>query len=373
MKRTVGLPRMHKEPGERRDFLPELVDFLDRAGAESIVVEQGYGSGMGVAIDEYLRASPKVRVGPWDECVAQDVVCVVRCPSDDALRKMKRGTVLLTMCHYPTRPNRVALLRELGIRAVSMDGITEDFGERLLQNLEAVGWNGVRMAMRELARNYRHFEDPNRRAIRVLVMGAGRVGGHAARAATRYGDPAWRDALVKQGIPGVEVKIIDFDLTGRENYMLDQLERTDLLIDATYRPDPSRYVVPNDWVAALPTHAVMLDLSVDPYDFSVNPPEVKGIEGIPEGNLDSFVFQADDQAYERLDPRINTRHRRTALSCYSWPGVDPRACMQVYGKQVEPILRVLIEESLDALDPLRGRFFERAVARADVNRWKSAH
>ena len=364
---------MHKESGEKRDFLPELVEFLDRAGAGSIVVEQDYGAGMGLAMEAYLKASPKVRVGTWEECLAQDVVCVVRCPSDEVLRKVRRGAALLTMCHYPTRPNRVALLRELGIRAVSMDSLTDDLGERLLQNLEAVGWNGVRMAMRELAQTYRGFDDPNRRAIRVMVMGAGRVGGHAARAAIRYGDPAWRDAQVQRGIPGVEVRIIDFDLTGRENYMLDQLERTDLLVDATYRPDPSRYVVPNAWVAALPTHAVMLDLSVDPYDFSSDPPAVKGIEGVPEGNLNQFVFKSDDQAYEGMDPRIDTRHRRTALSCYSWPGVDPRACMQVYGKQVEPILRVLIEQPLDALDPVRGRFFERAVARADVNRWRSAH
>ena len=31
-----------------------------------------------------------------------------------------------------------------------------------------------------------------------------------------------------------------------------------------------------------------LDLSVDPYDFSTTPPEVKGIEGIPEGNFDTI-------------------------------------------------------------------------------------
>lgn len=32
MELLVGLPRMHKEAGERRDFLPEFVSFLSRAG-----------------------------------------------------------------------------------------------------------------------------------------------------------------------------------------------------------------------------------------------------------------------------------------------------------------------------------------------------
>ncbi len=31
---TIGLPRMHKEAGERRDFLPPLVGLLTARGAE---------------------------------------------------------------------------------------------------------------------------------------------------------------------------------------------------------------------------------------------------------------------------------------------------------------------------------------------------
>lgn len=47
MELLVGLPRMHKEAGERRDFLPEFVSFLSRAGFGDIVVEEGYGTGVG--------------------------------------------------------------------------------------------------------------------------------------------------------------------------------------------------------------------------------------------------------------------------------------------------------------------------------------
>ena len=373
MVRTVGLPRMHKEVGERRDFLPEFVEFLDRAGAEEIVIEEGYGSGMGLTADDYRRASAKVRVGHYDECLGQDLVVVVRCPADDALRKIRRGAVLLSMLHYPTRPTRVALLKELGVRGVSMDGLADDHGKRLAENLEAVGWNGVQAAFEELAKHIRHFDLPSRRPVRVVVMGPGYVGSHAARAAIRYGNPKLRDELAKRGVPGVAVTSVDYDLTGHENWMLDTLEHTDLLIDSTMRPDPSKYVVPNSWVGALPEHAVMLDLSVDPYDFGVNPPEVKGIEGMPEGTLDQWVFQPNDPVYDRMDPRIDRTHRRTALSCYSWPGVQPRPCMEIYGKQLEPIVRVLLELELDALDVKLGRFFERAVARAEVNRWSSGH
>lgn len=373
MVRTVGLPRMHKEEGERRDFLPDYAGFLDRLGAERIVIERGYGAGLGLTEADYRAASPKVEVGDYDACLDQDLVAVVRCPADDAIKKMRRGAVLLSMLHYPTRPNRVALLRERGIRGVSLDGLTDDLGVRLVENLEAVGWNGVQMAFQELSHHIRHFDQPNRRPTRVVVMGSGYVGGHAARAATRYGDPKLREAMAKKGVPGVAVTVVDYDFTAHENAMLDLLEHTDLLVDATARPDPSKYVIPNAWVGALPEHAVMLDLSVDPYDFATDPPEVKGIEGMPEGTLDQFVFQPNDPVYDRMDARIDRSHRRTALSCYSWPGVHPKACMEIYGKQVEPITRVLFEVPLDRLDPEQGRYFERATARAEVNRWKSTH
>lgn len=363
---------MHKEAGEKRDFLPSLVTFLDGLGAREIVVEEGYGSGMDVSLQEYLDASPKARLGTYDECLAQDLVVMLRCPDDASLRKLRRGTILFSMLHYPTRPQRVALLRELGIHGISLDSLTDDIGRRLVENLHAVGWNGVQAAFRELARTYRRFREPSRRPLRATLLGAGAVGGHAARAASRYGDEKLRQSMLAAGVPGVEVTLLDYDLTGHENYMLTRLESTDLLVDATCRPDSSRPVIPNDWVAALPVHAVMLDLSVDPYDFTSDPPSLKGIEGIPEGNLDQYVFLPDDPVYERMDPRINTVHRRVALSCYSWPGVHPRACMEVYGQQLEPLLRVVFERPLEELDERHGRYFERAVARAELTRWQKS-
>jgi alanine dehydrogenase len=373
MVRTVGLPRMHKEAGERRDFLPEFVAHLELSGAAEIVIEEGYGQGMGLTPEDYLRASKKVRFADYDTCFGQDLVAVVRCPSDDAIKKMRRGSILLSMLHYPTRPGRVAMLQSLGIHGVSLDGLTDDLGVRLVENLESVGWNGVQAAFAELRKRIRHFDEPQRRPTRVVVMGSGYVGGHALRAATRYGDAALREQMARKGVPGVMATVVDYDFTRHENVMLDLLEHTDLLVDATARPDPSKYVIPNEWVAALPAHAVMLDLSVDPYDFTIDPPEVKGIEGMPEGNLDQWVFQPDDPAYERLDPRVGRTHRRTALSCYSWPGVHPKACMEIYGKQIQPIARVLFEAPVGSLDATHGRFFERATARAEVNRWKSTH
>jgi alanine dehydrogenase len=359
---------MHKEAGERRDFLPDFLRHLVEAGAGEIVVENGYGSGMGTPPDEYLTAAPRVRFGSQDECLAQELVAVVRCPAPDELARLRPGATLLSMLHYPTWPARSRWLANHGIHAISMDGIVDDDGRRYVEAMAAVGWNGVRAAFAEIAELHPMFSHPSRRPLRVTCLGAGAVGAHAIRAATRYGDPKLREEMVSRRVPGVEVTVADFDLTWHEDYMRSRLERSDLLIDATQRLDPSRPVVPNEWIAALPDDAVILDLSADTYDPSGDPPKTKGIEGIPEGNLDQWVFQPDDPAFDRVPPSIPTTHRRVTLSCYAWPGLTPRACMATYGSQLEPLLPLIVSG-----DPSAQRDREshdaRAIARAEVTTW----
>ena len=369
--RVLGLPRMHKEAGERRDFLPDVVMAADRAGAAAIVLEHGYGDGMGVPAEAYLAASPLARFATHDEVMSSDVVAVIRCPDEPALRAMRPGSLLVTMLHYATRPRRTRLVAELGLRAVSLDGVVDDLGRRQVEYLEAVGWNGVRLAFREIARVHPHFAHPSRRPLRVTCLGAGAVGAHAVRAATRYGDHDLRAELAANDVPGVEVTVADFDLTSHEDYLLGRLELTDLLIDATQRLDPTRPVVRNPWIAALPADAVLLDLAVDPYDFSIDPPRTKGIEGVPHGDLDRYVFTVDDAAWSELDGRVDTRERRLALSCYAWPGLEPLDCMRVYGRQIEPVLGVVLRVPVDRLDVDSTDPQERAVARAELGRWLS--
>jgi alanine dehydrogenase len=203
-----------------------------------------------------------------------------------------------------------------------------------------------------------------------MLIGVGAVGSHVPQAATRYGNVKLRDRLAKKGVPGVQVTTVDYDLTSREALMLGHLRQTDLLIDATQRLDPSRYVVPNRWIGEMPKHAVLLDLSVDPYECSQEPVVVKGIEGIPHGNLDQYIFPTDDPAWETTVPDcIDKTHRRTAVSCYSWPGIHPRRCMRVYGQQIRPLLRNIIEAGNPAKIPSQGKYFQRAIARAMLSRW----
>jgi alanine dehydrogenase len=370
---TVGLPRLSEHPGERRDLLPRLVSTLERLGAGDVVLEEGYGSAIGIDPSEYVAGSTRVRFSSADDCFEQDVVVALRCPAKDRLERLRPGAVLVSMLHYATRPSRTAWLLDRGIRAVSLDSVTDDRGRRLVENLELTAWAGVSASIEALSLAWPSFASNGRGPLHVTVLGAGALGVQAVHAAARYGNHELRAGLHRAGIPGVEVAVVDHDLSWNEDYMLERLRTTDVLVDATFRPDPTIPVVPNGWVVALPPHAILLDLAADPYDLAVEPPAIKGLEGVPHGTLSQYLFDPLDPAWETLAPSVDTANRRTALSCDAWPGLRPRESMERYGEQLEEILEVILTSTPDAWDRDSAHHRERAVARGELQRWTAHH
>jgi alanine dehydrogenase len=369
---TIGLARMHVEFGERRDFLPSLVAILEKQGAQ-VFLEHGYGSAMGFSKDDYQKVAPNTKFVSHEEVYKKQIVLVLRCPSNDKLKMLQPGACLTSMLHYPTRPKRVELLQSLQINAISLDTIKTGSGQRLIENLRSVAWNGLEAGFHALQRNYPEpgLDGLHRDPIYVTILGAGAVGIHAVQAASRYGDIELWQKMAMSGIPGVQVTAIEYDSTRHEKVMQELLSRTDILVDATQRLDTSQPVIPNNWVGWMPANAIIVDLAVDPYLLDNTPPVVRGIEGIPQGNLDQYIFQPDDPKWDETVPEsIPSRHRRTTVTCYSWPGVHPKACMRHYGKQLEPLMIRLLRTNYQFLS-LKGDYFERALYRGTLKAWLS--
>jgi len=363
---TIGFPRMYNEPGERRAFLPQLIGLMASLDVE-VFVEAGSGAGMGIADDRYRAMSPKVHIVDEATAYRQDIVVVLRAP-EGRYQLLRPGAILLSMLHFTTRPERVELLRDLGIEAIALDMVTGDDGRRLVQNLRDVARNGLASAFDALERRWPPLLSAARPAISVTIMGAGGVGKHAIEWAAKCGDQARNERFMHDGLPGVEVVVVEQNLAGNEAYFRHRLALTDILVDATARRDTSRPLFPNAWLGFLPDHAIVCDLAVDPYLVDDDPPVVRGIEGIPQGNLDQWEFAPDDPAWDRLPPGIPTAERRTVVSCYSWPGVQPEACMEAYGSQVTPLLKTLIwYGGLPAISP-GVSFHGRALWRGSLRR-----
>jgi len=364
---TFGFPRMYNEPGERRAFLPPLIGLLADMGVD-VFVEAGSGTGMGYSDDDYLATSPRVHIVDEATAYRQDVVVVLRAP-EGRYRLLRPGAILVSMLHFTTRPERVELLRGLGVEAIALDMVTADNGQRLVQDLRDVARNGLAAAFDALERRWPPLLSPARPAVSVTILGAGGVGKHAIEWAAKAGDEARNQRFMREGLPGVEVVVAEQNLAGNEAYFRHRLPLTDIVVDATARRDTSRPIFPNAWLGLLPDHAIVCDLAVDPYLLDDDPPVVRGIEGIPQGNLDQWEFGPQDAAWDRLPPGIPTSERRTVVSCYSWPGVQPEACMEAYGSQLTPLLKTLIwYGGLPAIGP-DVSFHGRALWRGSLRHW----
>lgn len=363
---TIGFPIMREEPSERRAFLPHFIQQLAKIGFD-IVLEQDYGLALEFTLEDYQAECGGIRAGTREETFQQDYVLILRSPHDHEFDLLGSNSCLISMLHFPTRPLRVRLLKEKSIPAISLDSIVNDFNIRLVENMKAVAWNSLESVFEELRKTYPHLVRPDGQPWRVLILGTGLVGKQAVDAATKFGQKEWNDEHIRNGGNGVLATAVGRNITAQKTYMLGLLRESQVIVDCTQRSDASRPVIPNDWLAHCQPEAIIADLSVDPYTLNAAPPVVKGIEGIPQGNLDQYVFDKDDPNWDVSVPAsIPSVHRRKTVSCYSWPGIYPKRCMRVYGQQLLPLMRVLYQKDYDTLSA-EGPHFERALYRARLD------
>ncbi len=359
---TIGFPRMNEEAGERRDFLPDFVSEAGRLG--KVLVEEGYGQGLGIPITEYVKAG--AAVVPRAKIFSCDYVLVIRCPADKELKLMRPNSALISMIHRSTHPLRVKQLLSQKIRGISMDALVDDAGNRLVEALELTAWGGMDVACGELF-NQETINALSRgkvkRPFKIVVLGTGRVGRHAVNAAVHSGNLERYAKMVKGHLPAIAVEALGRSLTCNKEYLKSIFKKTDMLVDATSRTDVHMPIIPNSLLKELPSWAVILDIAADAYDASATPPVVKAIEGIPTGNLDKYIFRKDDPAYSGIPKFVDTTNRRTVVSCYSWPGLQPSKCMKIYGVQLMPLMRALIEKHPYAPRE-SGDMYERSLFRA---------
>lgn len=370
--KSIGFPRMNKEAGEIRVFLPEFIHNLAEKGVE-VFIEDGYGARSGYSFDDYRESFANIRMSSRQQAFAQDLVLVLRSPSLEEFEMLKPSACLISMLHYPTRPKRIEKLTQLQLKSISLDGIVNDRNLRLVENMKAVAWNGLEAAFGVLEQRWPNLFRPDGQPIKVLILGTGMVGKHAFDAATKLGNVERNNEHMRLNGSGALGIGVGRNISGNENIMESLLRETDILVDAAQRRDPSQPIIPNHWIAWLPEHTVITDLSVDPYTLDGPNPVVRGIEGIPQGNLDHYIFKPDDPRWDDSVPAsIPSEQRRTVVSCYSWPGIHPEACMRHYAQQLTPLLGVLLKKGYDPLS-IKGNYFERALYRATLHGWLKTH
>jgi alanine dehydrogenase len=363
--KTIGFPTMYKEEGEVRAFLPSFIQKLGRYDVD-VYIDKNYGNKMGYNSDDYISVNSRVKVVSHYEVYKQDLVIVLKAPNHDELDQMKENSGLISMLHYDSKPELRAKLKDNKIISFSMDSVMNDEGQRMVVTYEQTAWGGVCTAIDEMEKRRKDFYSSSREPFNILIMGMGNLGVNAGRSCFRYLAEKLKNYGGDAKIPGMLATYFEKDTTKSKDDIRKLFAETDLLIDATKRADFTEYIFTNDLIGCLKENAIILDLTADPYYTTMNPIQVKAIEGLPYGTLDKYVFEVDAPEYENIPKEVRTEFRRVTVSCNGWPGVFPRRAMEIYEKQLESFIEVLMKKGLE-LSKTSENLYERALYRSTMD------
>jgi len=240
----IGVPKEIKPDEYRVALTPAGVDDLVRAGHE-IHVEQGAGIGSGFSDELYLRAGASVLARAEDVWSAAEMILKVKEPIEPEWPLMRAGQVIFTYFHFAASEPLTRAVMAAGAVAIAYETVELPSGE--LPLLTPMSEVAGRMAVQQGATYLEKPQGglgvllggvPGVLPGKVLILGGGVVGTHAAKIAAGL---------------GARVTILDIDLP-RLRYLADvmpanvhgifstrqaiqkQLEDADLVIGAVLIP-----------------------------------------------------------------------------------------------------------------------------------------
>lgn len=347
-------------PGLRRDFPPSFIGSIGKNTSITILLEKGYGEDLGF-IEEQYRAK-NVTFTNREQCFQNaEIVVSLTAPAHSEILMMKERAILVSMLHFPTHPERNALMREAGIRAVSIDSLVDFEGRRMVQDLKNTAWNAITVGFQQLHKQMGDdwWFSSSRENITIMLLGFGEVGKHAAEAAMKKGKTTYIQQL-KDRNGNTIVNVVPMISEHTQNNVHDNMiissslfkdGKPHMVVDTTQRRDNKRHIMTRESISKLPPECIIVDVSADQYDTTG---VVKGIEGIPTGNETQYIFEPGDKAWKdnslipkqyQLDPQM----QRTVVSHYAWPSygtVENRIQnMNKYAVQLYPFILSLISNN----------------------------
>jgi alanine dehydrogenase len=266
----IGVPKEIKDREHRVALTPYGARQLVGQGHEVLIQSQA-GLGSGFHDEEYLAAGNKVvsQDQAWDV----DLVLKVKEPLEPEYKFLGRQ-ILFTYLHLSgVAPSLTETLLTAGTTAIAYETVEDHLGRlRLLEPMSAVaGTMAIIVGSHYLA----HVNDGKGTLLgmllgkpngKVLVIGEGIVGRHAARAALGLGANVSVAGLFAERVPILKTAIgenFEFILSTPEN-LAEATCAVDLIVGAVLLPGakaPS--VVSESMVRAMEPGSVIVDVSID--------------------------------------------------------------------------------------------------------------
>ncbi|WP_119289141.1 alanine dehydrogenase [Azohydromonas sediminis] len=268
----VGVPKETKPQEHRVGLTPAAVREYVAAGHE-VWVQAGAGTGIGADDATFAAAGARVvdtAEEVWAGCA---LIVKVKEPLGDERRWLREGQILFTYLHLAPDAALTRALLDSGCTAVAYETVTDAAGglPLLAPMSEVAGRLAIEaaaFALRKPAggRGLLLGGVPGVPPARVVVLGAGVVGTHAARMAVGLGCEV---TVINRTLP--RLRALDELFGGRVRTRLatreaidDELRAADVVVGAALVPGArAPQLVTRAMLAAMKPLAVLVDVSID--------------------------------------------------------------------------------------------------------------
>jgi alanine dehydrogenase len=268
----IGCPKEIK-PQEFRVGLTPNAAREAVAHGHAVLVETGAGLGSGFADADYVAAGAVIRPGAEEVFAEADLIVKVKEPQAVERKRLREGQVLFTYLHLAPDPDQTRDLLDSGVTAIAYETVTDDRGglPLLAPMSEVAGRLAPQVGAWSLqkangGRGVLLGGVPGVAPGRVVVLGGGVVGTHAAKIAAGMGADV---TVLDRSLP--RLRYLD-DVFGRDfkavystaGNVAEMIAEADMVIGAVLIPGAAApKLITRAQLATMKPGAVLVDVAID--------------------------------------------------------------------------------------------------------------
>lgn len=268
----VGCPKEIKNHEYRVGLTPASVrEYV--AHGHDVLIETNAGAGIGASDADYVAAGAKIAATAAEVFASCDMIVKVKEPQPSEWVQLREGQILYTYLHLAPDPEQTKGLLASGVTAVAYETVTDDRGglPLLAPMSEVAGRLSIQAGAFSLqkangGRGVLLGGVPGVNPAKVVVIGGGVVGIHAARMAVGLGADV---TILDRSLP--RLRQLDDIFSGRVHTLfssIDALENevfsADLVVGAVLIPGAAApKLVTRKMLSGMKKGAVIVDVAID--------------------------------------------------------------------------------------------------------------